>query len=230
MKSVQVRSERSARFELFSPRNLVLMCGAAAFLIAGGRVVSLLPGTTGGVTAQGQIAFAPGRDEAKSVREVPNIPRLTAGELRVARFIHRQYQIAIEAAEELTNLAVDVGKTVGLDPMLLLAVMAVESRFNPIAESPLGAKGLMQIIPQYHLQKVSQLGAATDDMLQPWINVLVGAQILREYSDRAGSIEAGLLWYNGSTNDESKAYAVRVLSERDRFARELRAVRAEPKT
>jgi soluble lytic murein transglycosylase-like protein len=226
MKGVYVRSARSTRFELFSARNVFLACSSLVLLALAARIATgeALPGLGGGLTAQGQISYAPMGDEPKAVHEMPRgLAALSPGELRVAKFIHQQYQIANEAAEEITTVAADVGKTVGLDPMLLLAVMAIESRFNPIAESQTGAKGLMQIIPQFHLQKVSQLGAGTDDVLQPWINVLVGAQILREYVTRAGSLDGGLQWYNGASNDETKSYASRVLAERDRFVRESRA-------
>ena len=234
MKAVYVRSARSTRFEFFSARNLFLTCATMGLLVGAARLATpgsipalkalTTQGQVSALTAQGQVSYASHSDELKAAPEVPReLTPLTAGQLRVARFIHHQYQIANEAALELTTVAEDVGKTEGLDPMLLLAVMAVESRFNPIAESPTGAKGLMQIMPQFHAQKVSQLGAGTDDVLQPWINVLLGAQILREYVERSGSLDAGLQWYNGASNDESKSYATRVLAERDRFVRELRA-------
>jgi hypothetical protein len=218
-------SGRSARSELLRSRNLLIAGGAMAVLIAGARVAAGgSMGSLGAVSAEGQVSYVSRGEELKAFQPTPReLTPLTPGQRRVASFIHQQYQIAGEAAFELTTVAEDVGKTVGLDPMLLLAVMAVESRFNPIAESPTGAKGLMQIVPQIHARKVSQLGAGTDDVLQPWINVLVGAQILREYIDRAGSIDNGLQWYNGAANDESKAYASRVLTERDRLVRVLRA-------
>jgi len=224
MKAFHVRAARSGRFEFFSARNLFLTCGTLVLLTGAARFAASGPmPALSGLSAQGQVSYVSRSDELKAAPEAPReLTPLTAGQLRVARFIQQQYKIATEAAEELTVVAEDVGKTVGVDPMLLLAVMAVESRFNPIAESPTGAKGLMQIIPQIHARKVSQLGAGTDDMLQPWINVLVGAQILREYIDRSGSIDAGLQWYNGASNDETRSYSMRVLNERERFLRELR--------
>ena len=80
---------------------------------------------------------------------------------------------------------------VGLDPLLVLAVIAVESRFNPIAESGMGAKGLMQIIPRFHLDKLRAAGGE-DAVFDPESNILVGARILQEYVYRTGTLDAGL--------------------------------------
>jgi soluble lytic murein transglycosylase-like protein len=203
---------------------LLLALGSAAAIGALCLNVGTLPDREPAMPAAGALSFVqPG--SAPAPQASLSVPQLSGGELRVAKFIEHRYQIAIDAAEQLTTMAEDVGKSVGLDPMLLLAVMAIESRFNPLAESPGGAKGLMQIIPQYHRQRVIQLGAAAEDVLKPWINVLVGAQILREYVDRAGSIDAGLQWYNGTATDQTRSYAQRVLFERDRLLRELNAGR-----
>jgi hypothetical protein len=225
MNGVQVRSTRATRFELLSTRNLFLTCGTMVLLLGAARYSmsgSPIP-VISALHTEGQISYAPRPDDLKEAQVPRELTPLTTGQMRVARYIHAQYQITREAAEEITTVAEDVGKTVGLDPMLLLAVIAIESRFNPIAESSTGAQGLMQIMPRIHAQKVSQLGAGTDDVLQPWINVLIGAQILHEYIGRAGALDAGLQWYNGAPNDESKGYSSRVLAERDRLVHELRA-------
>jgi soluble lytic murein transglycosylase-like protein len=141
-----------------------------------------------------------------------------------AAFLSRQYRIAPEAAEQLVVSAFHAGGIVGLDPALLLAVMAVESRFNPIAESDMGAKGLMQVIPKFHGEKLNGHGGV-EAVLDPWVNILVGAQILQEYIGRAGSLEAGLQWYNGAANDKTRQYAERILSEKAHFDRILKVRR-----
>jgi soluble lytic murein transglycosylase-like protein len=134
----------------------------------------------------------------------------------VAKYIARNYRIATEAAEELITVSLESAKMVGLDPVLLLAVMAIESRFNPIAESHMGAKGLMQVMPSMHLDKLANHGGR-DVALDPWINIYVGAQILQEYIQRSGSLEAGLQLYNGAAADPGNQYALKVLGERDRL-------------
>lgn len=145
----------------------------------------------------------------------------------LARYVSRTYRIAAEAADDVVLAASESARKLGLDPTLLLAVIAIESRFNPVAQSEMGAKGLMQVIPKYHLDKLALHGGESA-ILDPWINVLVGAQILKEYVTRAGSLEAGLQWYNGASTDESRAYAEKVLAEKDRLAQAL-GQRPEPR-
>src|SRR5690606_14325187 len=113
-------------------------------------------------------------------------------------------------------------REIDLDPLLVLAVIAVESSFNPLAESVTGAKGLMQIIPRYHLDKLAHFGgeAAAFD---PESNIAVGARILKQYVRQTGSLEAGLQRYNGALTDASARYAQKVLAERDALQDVLRA-------
>ncbi len=139
----------------------------------------------------------------------------------LARYLSSSYRIAPEAAAELVAATHAAGRIVGLDPVLLLAVMAVESRFNPIAESDMGAKGLMQIIPKYHLDKLATHGGAAA-VLDPWVNILVGSQILRECSSRGGNLATGLQQYNGAANDPAMRYSERVFAEKLIFERFLR--------
>jgi hypothetical protein len=106
-----------------------------------------------------------------------------------------------------------VGDRVKLDPTLILAIMAIESSFNPFAQSNVGAQGLMQVMTQVHDQKYEAFGgnfAAFD----PVTNLRVGVQVLKECIARAGSLEAGLKHYVGAANlPEDGGYAARVLTE-----------------
>jgi soluble lytic murein transglycosylase-like protein len=103
-----------------------------------------------------------------------------------------------------------------VDPLLVLAVISVESRFNPVAESTVGAKGLMQVIPKYHLEKLSDHGGE-QALLDPNVNIMVGTQILREYQRRLGDTEAALQMYAGAFDEPSPAYANKVLAEKARL-------------
>ena len=131
--------------------------------------------------------------------------------------LSRRFQIAAEPTGRIVEAAYRTAAQVGLDPLLVLAVISVESRFNPIAESGMGARGLMQIIPKYHLDKLAAHGGE-EAVLDPESNIAVGTQILREYVRRTGSLEAGLQYYNGAAWDEEARYTNRVLSERRRLA------------
>ncbi|HVL35707.1 MAG TPA: transglycosylase SLT domain-containing protein [Burkholderiales bacterium] len=139
-------------------------------------------------------------------------------------YLSRRFTIATEATEQIVEAAHRAADEVGLDPLLVLAVIAVESRFNPIAQSSMGAKGLMQIIPKYHRAKLDRHGGE-QAVLDPESNIFVGARILQEYVHRTGSLEAGLQFYNGAFWDGSAQYAQRVMAERRRLEAALRAER-----
>lgn len=135
---------------------------------------------------------------------------------RIAVFLARKYLVSIDAMQLLVSAAHLSGKETGVDPNLILSVMAVESRFHPFAESPMGAKGLMQVIPRFHMDKFDPLGGQ-DAVLNPVVNIKVGAMILQDYIRRFGSVEAGLKMYSGATGDDF-GYPNKVLAERDRLA------------
>jgi soluble lytic murein transglycosylase-like protein len=86
----------------------------------------------------------------------------------------------------------------------------------------MGAKGLMQIIPKYHLDKLRAAGGE-DAVFDPESNIHVGTRILQEYVHRTGTLEAGLQFYNGALRDTTAQYAQKVLAERDRLEQVLRS-------
>ena len=148
-------------------------------------------------------------------------PPLSAPEVRLARYLSRRYTVGLAQTEEVVQAAYAAADQVGLDPLLLLAVAAVESSFNPLAESVMGAKGLMQIIPKWHREKLQVVGGDAA-LFDPQANILLGARILKEYVHRAGTLEAGLQFYNGAFFDATAQYARKVLSERARLQAVLR--------
>ena len=137
----------------------------------------------------------------------------------LATFVARHYRVARESARDMVHAAFREGRQNGVDPVLILAVIAVESRFNPIAESEQGAVGLMQIVPRFHMDKVE--AASAPSFLPPRANIAIGARILKESIRRGGGEAAGLQLYNGSFDDETRAYANRVLAERRRLEEAL---------
>jgi len=142
-----------------------------------------------------------------------NPKELTRQQANVAHWIARRYRVAPEPISRLVKEAWSVGERVGLDPTLLLAIMAIESSFNPFAQSSVGAQGLMQVMTHVHDDKYSAFGgklAAFD----PVTNLRVGAQVLKECIARAGSLQAGLRWYVGAANlADDGGYAGKVLAE-----------------
>ena len=138
---------------------------------------------------------------------------LTQQQQAVAQWIARRYRVAPEPVSRLVQEAWTVGQRAGLDPTLILAIMAVESSFNPFAQSSVGAQGLMQVMTRVHPEKYQRFGgehAAFD----PVSNLRVGVQVLKDCIARAGSLEAGLRHYVGAANfADDGGYGGRVLAE-----------------
>ena len=172
---------------------------------------------------------APAVADALGTAQAPShvVPRtVTAGASnaasridQLAAVVARRYKVADGAAADVVRTAFREGGRHGLDPMLILAVIAVESRFNPFAASEQGALGLMQIVPRFHKDKLPDEGAPA--MLETAANIDVGSRILKDSIRRGGSDEAGLQLYNGAFDDETRAYANRVLTERRRIEQSL---------
>jgi soluble lytic murein transglycosylase-like protein len=141
--------------------------------------------------------------------------------LALTGYLSRRYRIDTEATGQFVSAARGAGEQFGLDPLLILAVIAIESRFNPIAESVVGAKGLMQIVPDMHPEQPGTLRGA-QAMLDPTINIQTGARILSECIDREGSLEGGLQLYNGAASDTSTRYAQKVMAEQERLRQAMR--------
>jgi soluble lytic murein transglycosylase-like protein len=147
------------------------------------------------------------------------VPEVVSRADLLGGIVARRYRVAQDAAVEVVSAAFREGQRHGLDPTLILAVIAVESRFNPIAQSEQGAVGLMQIIPRFHMDKIAAFGVPS--ILLPEANIAIGAHILKEAIRRGGSDAAGLQLYNGSFDDETRAYSTRVLTERRRLEEAL---------
>jgi soluble lytic murein transglycosylase-like protein len=137
---------------------------------------------------------------------------------RLAGVVARRYRVAEDAAGPMVRAAFREAHRHGLDPVLILAVIAVESRFNPVAESEQGAVGLMQVVPRFHMDK---LAAGPASLLAPEANIALGARILKDAIRRGGNESAGLQLYNGSFDDDTQAYANRVQQERRRLEADI---------
>ena len=117
----------------------------------------------------------------------------------MARWLSRRYRVAPEPVSRLVQEAWSVGQKAKLDPTLILAIMAVESSFNPFAQSAVGAQGLMQVMTKVHDDKYEAFGGS-HAAFDPVTNLRVGVQVLKECIARAGSLEAGLRFYVGAGN------------------------------
>jgi len=143
--------------------------------------------------------------------------RLEPTDVSVARYLARRYHVADGAVRPLVLAAREAGGQNRLDPLLILAVMAVESSLNPFAESPVGAQGLMQVMTNIHSSRFG-LPADASSALEPIANIHMGSAILSDLIRRGGSLERGLQLYVGAGNlPDDGGYASRVLSEMARL-------------
>jgi hypothetical protein len=144
---------------------------------------------------------------------------LTRQQAAIANWIARRYSVAPEPVGRLVQEAWAVGERAKLDPTLILAIIAIESRFNPFAQSSVGAQGLMQVMTRVHGDKYDAFGG-THAAFDPISNLKVGVQVLRDCIARAGGLEAGLRWYVGAANlPDDGGYIGKVLSEQERMKR-----------
>ncbi len=134
----------------------------------------------------------------------------------VTDYIARRYRVSEAAVSGYVAAAYRAGDQYSVDPLLILAVMAVESRYNPVAESGVGAKGLMQVMPQFHAEKLAGRGGE-EALLEPEVNIEVGAQILREYQRRFRDTEMALQMYAGAVDEPNSQYASKVFAEKARL-------------
>lgn len=131
----------------------------------------------------------------------------------VTDWLAKRYRVANDAANMLVSAAYMTALETKLDPLLILSVIAIESRFNPFAESPMGAQGLMQVMSKVHKDKFDDHGGVKA-ALNPVANIKVGSKILKEYVRRGGSVEAGLKSYVGAAlHDNDGGYGNKVLAE-----------------
>ncbi len=165
------------------------------------------------------ITVATAEPEAVSRATAVHPSELTRQQAAVAKWISRRYNVALEPIGRLVQEAWAIGQRAGLDPTLILAIAAIESRFNPFAQSPVGAQGLMQVMTRVHGDKYEAFGG-NHAAFDPISNLKVGVQVLRECIARAGGLEAGLRWYVGAANlEDDGGYLGKVLTEQGHLQR-----------
>jgi len=135
----------------------------------------------------------------------------------VADFYEKKYKLDRAKIEEYVSNTILIAKEVNIDPVLLLAVISVESNFNPNTKSHAGAEGLMQVMTAVHKDKYAIFGG-TSEAVKPEVNIRVGAYILKYLIATAGSLRNGLKYYVGAANAEHDGgYADKVMAERNRI-------------
>lgn len=163
-------------------------------------------------------------EEPKGPAETTLSTSLPKEQAQVASWISRKYRVAPEAVGALVAEAFALGNRIKLDPTLILAVMAIESRFNPFAQSPVGAQGLMQVLTRVHSDKYEDFGGK-QAALDPLANLRVGVQVLQDCIRNAGSIEGGLRRYVGAVETDGSDYVAKVMAEQQRLRSVARGIK-----
>jgi soluble lytic murein transglycosylase-like protein len=169
--------------------------------------------------ASGDLLSVLGDNDAVARATATDPKELTKAQASVAQWLSRRYRVAPEPVARLVQEAWAIGRQAKLDPTLILAIMAIESSFNPFAQSPVGAQGLMQVMTHIHDDKYQAFGGV-HAAFDPLTNLRVGVQVLKECIARAGSVEAGLRYYVGAALlDSDGGYAAKVLYEQSHLQR-----------
>jgi len=174
--------------------------------------------------------LAPSQQKSEQVGLLGNVPLvkiqnamktlgMTKPQLEaLERYISRKYRVSKQVVDRIVESAMVVGVELKVNPVLVLAVMSVESRFNPYAESSAGAQGLMQVMTRVHTDKFERLGQDQLGAFHPEVNIRVGAQILSDCIRRRGSEVDGLKCYVGATGVDDGGYSSKVQAEQRRMA------------
>jgi soluble lytic murein transglycosylase-like protein len=148
----------------------------------------------------------------------------TAEDLLLLKILVIKPSIDQGLAQKIAHFVHHYSELHGRDPNLVLAIITVESDFNPKALSPVGATGLMQVMPQW--KKV--LGI-TEDLTDVETSIRYGLQVLGFYMEMYRDLETALTAYNRGPGpvdnalmhgkDPKNQYPVRVLAAYEKLKR-----------
>ena len=108
-------------------------------------------------TAETLVQPAPRAQNQSEAVPLTTAPVLSPQMQNALTYVQRRYKVSPEALIPVFEVAQMIGTERRIDPLLILSIIAIESRFNPFAESSMGAKGLMQVIPRFQ-QAVAAAG------------------------------------------------------------------------
>jgi hypothetical protein len=189
---------------------LALACGHAGLGPAPTEPGPLAP--TAAVSLAPPPVLAPGElepavDAAVDVQPEPatlpeptvELPEITALALARQVLAAEAPRLDDEQREQVARVLADAEQELGLEVMLVLALITQESRFDPRAVGPAGSLGLMQIHPFVGQDIAGRYGlpwAGDGTLLEPVHNVRLGTYYLAELIDMFGEPELALAAYN----------------------------------
>ncbi|WP_373048464.1 lytic transglycosylase domain-containing protein [Vulgatibacter sp.] len=156
----------------------------------------------------------------------------------VRRFAQAKTGLTPEAEQRAAAAVVREARAAGLDPLLVAAVIEVESTYRNYAVSPVGAVGLMQVMPAtgaWFGEKLGKPRTGREELFDPERNIELGVHYLADLKRRFGRMDIALLAYNagparaqtikkGSREELERwldSYARKVLAAQRRLQRQL---------
>jgi soluble lytic murein transglycosylase-like protein len=189
--------------------------------------------TTAALTLLGAVVCAPSPEARRTEVAIahPVVQEIAVeAPLSLATLAPMRPQVETEQLERILQFVRDNAQRFDLDPVMLLAVIHVESRFDPGAVSSKGAMGLMQIRPTTAREVAGSLGielSADEQLFDPELNILLGSCYLRYLVDRFDDHDIALSAYNAGptrvaeqwrqTGDVPQAYPARVSKALERL-------------
>ncbi len=193
--------------------DLVAVVGAALMIVLGAGLTSNIDVFGSSEAVLSRVTLNQPLPQGKAEKAQPLLSSAMSAALD---FVAQRYRVSPTALQPVFEAAQNAARERKLDPLLIVAVISIESGFNPYAQSNMGAQGLMQIIPRYHQDKLAKIGDKAS-FLDPVTNVELGAQILHEAIRRQGDLKLGLQYYGGASDDLEQAYANKVINEKQRL-------------
>ena len=142
-----------------------------------------------------------------------SLDNLTPDQAAVTLWLSRKYRVSTEPMGAMVAEAWRLGERSQLPPSLILAIVAVESRFNPFASGSQGTVGLMQLEIKAHAEVLGQFGGPLS-AFDPLTNVRVGVRHLQSLLQQSSTLEEALALYGTSSGQALESqYVDRVRAE-----------------
>ena len=152
------------------------------------------------------------------------VPEGTPTAEDIATVLNVRFRIGLQEALKIGQAVSHAARRDAISPILLLAVIAVESRFDRFAVSVAGARGLMQVLPSQHKDLVLRASDLTD----AGTNVSIGSSILHDYIEAAdGDVRDALMRYSGGARDYPRRVADRISAIKTAFSLQPRSPASE---
>lgn len=135
---------------------------------------------------------------------------------KIADFLARYYRRSKDDIRQYVRFAYESAQRNGVDPLLVIGIMCVESSLNPKATSHKDARGLMQVLVKAHVKRFKPFGG-TDKAYDPRTSIEVGTRIIAGMIKRTGTVKKALKYYVGAANFRTDGgYGNKVIGMRDR--------------